>query len=764
MMLLLSNALAWQSICFVNSEVRVCKDGLETARERWVPTTTGFDPVIEVPEHAWIWSASFSISGLPDDLSDEFELVRMGDGRELTGGFHSVDPVTEDPMEVVTHKLRHSEFTQLPDMSFSMWDWARGNEACPVDSSVEATACHTFSKHMGALNSSHFPPQSRSFYAWYHDLALERAKTCKTLHDAVWSEEHLRDYVLACEQEALLIEAVAQHYLQDQWAMGHMWERWGGPEAGHWAGLGAGVLVGALSGTQHGAKGLLDTTGATKGLAPWDDPLNAPPPSSETVEFYDPFDQQTHGGVGDIFLTELQNDPTFRYQRHALYGCGIAGMRQVYAETGQGHGAMNSADGNLADLSRDPTTDSCWGPRATNESMQTGSTLHHGAHPLQKAYFTSALDLVLSGSLFFKFLTDKEVAIAGWDVLFRLDTAKYRTRLALAAKLVPEQTTLASGGADPVLLASPNSAYAVSPGQKPATWVDPSLPWLLDGGEQQKALNLAFADSHAMDRCTHWTDEDLKGFKPSAYDAEPSGADERQARHRLCEQMVGPHLRVGTEGNVALEPLCLGFGTAFVLSGDEDTTDLSFEDALDAWCEGGVLVDGSFDDAGPWQLKGGASVDSNLFNDLNALDGPYFLDLLAGANNLTYAAGWQELGAEELDGDWVLGFWWQVVTDVSNTTSCSASQPWFNVRLTTDAEAGVIPSGGTTLYSSTPATWCNDLDYAGGGAWYRTSWKHEEVAFSISAVSEPNLVFMTGTSYPDAHHVMLDDVTLEPAD
>ncbi len=38
------------------------------------------------------------------------------------------------------------------------------------------------------------------------------------------------------------------------------------------------------------------------------------------------------------------------------------------------------------------------------------------------------------------------------------------------------------------------------------------------------------------------------------------------------------------------------------------------------------------------------------------------------------------------------------------------------------------------------------------------------MAFSISAVSEPNLVFMAGTSFPDAHHVMLDDVTLEPAD
>jgi hypothetical protein len=31
--------------------------------------------------------------------------------------------------------------------------------------------------------------------------------------------------LMACETEAKVLEAIGQHYLQDAWSMGHLWER-----------------------------------------------------------------------------------------------------------------------------------------------------------------------------------------------------------------------------------------------------------------------------------------------------------------------------------------------------------------------------------------------------------------------------------------------------------------------------------------------------------------------------------------------------------
>jgi hypothetical protein len=66
-------------------------------------------------------------------------------------------------------------FANLPDISYSVADWAMGNERCPLDYSavdVDPNLCFYFRGWMGALNSSHFPPQSHRAYSWYHDIAL----------------------------------------------------------------------------------------------------------------------------------------------------------------------------------------------------------------------------------------------------------------------------------------------------------------------------------------------------------------------------------------------------------------------------------------------------------------------------------------------------------------------------------------------------------------------------------------------------------------
>jgi len=120
------------------------------------------------------------------------------------------------------------EFTHLPDFSWALWDWASGHETCPLEGASSLADCHDFAAHMGPVNSNHFVPQYREYYRHYHQLALARAAECRTLETRLASAAgRFDEYQRECELEALTLEAVGQHYLQDAWSMGHMWERWG---------------------------------------------------------------------------------------------------------------------------------------------------------------------------------------------------------------------------------------------------------------------------------------------------------------------------------------------------------------------------------------------------------------------------------------------------------------------------------------------------------------------------------------------------------
>ena len=84
---------------------------------------------------------------------------------------------------------------------------------------------------MGAVNSNHFLPQAYDAYRHYHELAMQHAKTCQEASEAMSPENRAfhRESLRACERMALTYEAFGQHFLQDAWSMGHMWERWGSP-------------------------------------------------------------------------------------------------------------------------------------------------------------------------------------------------------------------------------------------------------------------------------------------------------------------------------------------------------------------------------------------------------------------------------------------------------------------------------------------------------------------------------------------------------
>ena len=109
-----------------------------------------------------------------DVISSEpgFSLIAIG---TFTADISTLQPASflaASAQQLRTHSP--SEFAQLPDFAYTLWDWAMGDETCPLDSSIPTQQCHSFTGHMGATNSNHFVPQTSTNYNHYHRLALDR--------------------------------------------------------------------------------------------------------------------------------------------------------------------------------------------------------------------------------------------------------------------------------------------------------------------------------------------------------------------------------------------------------------------------------------------------------------------------------------------------------------------------------------------------------------------------------------------------------------
>jgi hypothetical protein len=163
--------------------------------------------------------------------------------------------------------------------------------------------------------------------------------------------------------EALTYESIGQHYLQDQWSMGHMWNRWGGPEVDDWdltgaysalnalphAKLAYGTIVGGVVGLIHGwkstAKKIWDTQIITQDAMCY---------YQDGVEWnrYDLAEPMP--GVGDLFLHQ---DGTFDRQWQELNACTEEGFKQVEA---------------FRDHPVTEINDMCWDNFATNQAMHIG--------------------------------------------------------------------------------------------------------------------------------------------------------------------------------------------------------------------------------------------------------------------------------------------------------------------------------------------------------------------------------------------------------
>jgi hypothetical protein len=407
-------------------------------------------------EHALLAAYAAQLGGLPPTLKQTFFVSYPAPNRliasKANNGGWIVGP-SALPMDQEgdwTNTLRAYglyELAQIPDWSFSVADWAGSNETCPLnrveggfpDSAEDPgnRRCHDYLLSIGPLNATHFSPASQSVYTHYHQLAMNRMSECLTLaagltdyyatlgeRPLVWSPANTEAH--ECEREAMIYEMFAQHFLQDAWATGHMWHRWGYAEPGqfpyalderydeHWDDVEEvptenvngrrAVLAGTVAGfvgMVHGTKSVTEKifrTAAAAGLL--DDPLNGP--LFDNFPFlYKPVKwQDNHGfsarGAGDLWASLIvgAHDEDYAPWRDRFLSCSAKSMRQVYQAGPKAHGPLISylATGDAEDF--DSFDDDCFSQRATNESM-AGAVL-----PVPLAYDRTAGAIPIGRSVF----------------------------------------------------------------------------------------------------------------------------------------------------------------------------------------------------------------------------------------------------------------------------------------------------------------------------------------------------------------------------
>ncbi len=308
-------------------------------------------------EHGLLWQQSMEFAGLPQALIGEFDLVYWTDAN----GFPA--PLGSAPVRTI-RPYALDGMSALPDHSFSLWDWAAGNLTCPIGApGGSAVACHRSAGHMGPVGARHFPPQTRLTYAHYHALAMDRARQCATLADALLDPGSDIDdgldadqFIEECEREALLLEAFGQHFLQDAWAIGHMWERWGSADLRDYEERDIAEAVALGAALIHGAESVLD------------EPDDLSSSVSGQVAFT--YSGGVSAGAGDLHLSELDSNASYDAQRTGLYRCAVAGIRAVYGASRMRSGVMDGYSGPGTPATESELLgDGCFGQRATDDAM-----------------------------------------------------------------------------------------------------------------------------------------------------------------------------------------------------------------------------------------------------------------------------------------------------------------------------------------------------------------------------------------------------------
>jgi hypothetical protein len=522
--LLAPPAHAWDSRCDAMC-VAEGGEGTATARHRMT------DEVNHLDEHRRIWQETLALGGAPPDAEYTLNTYVTGDSYQPVS-FLSAD-------KIVPRVHAPSEFAQLPDFSYSLWDWALGNETCPLGNPVLASACHSFLGHMGATNSNHFLPQTRTTYGRYHALAMDRARACGEVRMKVAGRPELQRFVTACVHEALTLEAIGHHFLQDSWSSGHMWQRWGSPDESELPDPASAGAVAALSGLIHGGRAVLQDRLPEGSDA--NDAMCAPNPD---VIFSSPAGLAP--GVGDMYLPQLRNASTGMYATEyaGMFNCAVGSVRAVLAAAGETLVAP-AAGISPVDPSADP---GCFAARSTNKALATGYAvdfkLPGGAQQ------SLPLEQLATGVVLVSGLTSPQLT---FDIL--LNGAKLRLRAAAA----PDATDMADGGFEPMASIFPNGHY-----DHVGAYIDPPLPWPAHPetpDPHELALLRQFHEAHASEWCGLFKagapELDLEKLRDRAHAA--TGAA-RGVACEICTELVERHLRIGEEATydpaASPGPLC----------------------------------------------------------------------------------------------------------------------------------------------------------------------------------------------------------------
>lgn len=556
--LLAAPALAWESVCY-DAQGRYCSPaaGPRTARERWVGP---------LDEHRQLWETTRQKAGLPAGVSSAFTLSVYTSSATVPAGPVMVPTLTPAPFDAATRSaartLALGELAQLPDFSYALWDWASGHEQCPLLDGTDAELCHDFASHMGPVNSNHFAPQAQAFYARYHQKALARAAECKALSMGLAaSGGRFVAYEKACELEALALEAVGHHFLQDAWSMGHMWQRWGSANLAEFPGASVdekrdrAVLAALVSGFIHGARGVLQKL---PGWTTYDvnDAMCAPWPDVRFVAH----DGTISPAVGDDYVDELTPN-----QQKRFYDCATSGMLAVYQATGMAHGAAAPEAGLM---SVDPAGDYCFAQRATNEAIVRGMAIH--LKVLFGQQITLPLDARFSAWMIPQVArqTGKVPVSRKTKNEFRMSLMRVATVARVVAKDSPTGTELAQGGMGDFMGIQPNGQYTTA-----ADYEDPALPWRPTGGAREAVLARTFHEAHAAEWCAATDVAALNALKAHAADVSLDAAG-RAAACSACTELAKRHLRIGTAASwdTAQEPLCHFLGSAAYVYGADAAT------------------------------------------------------------------------------------------------------------------------------------------------------------------------------------------------
>ncbi|HYH99736.1 hypothetical protein [Hyalangium sp.] len=465
-----SSPLLRESICAMKKDEEVwpsCQAGRRAAQGA------------QLGEHARISAEAMALAQIPSHLRQPVDLVYYTTGQKLPdiSSLPSLQPAAAGSMrERQLRRVYLAEFSELPDVSHSVSDYVLGNERCAVpnlrsDTPERIDSCHQFEGHMGTLNASHWPPLSKAYYRHYHELALAVARRCAQVKDGLkqvtsHTLSSVSDSIIQeCEREALALEAFASHFLQDAWSTGHMWNRWGflvPPESDQ--DYMAGFYATAMTGIIHGTRSVTDKHDQACMPGPFDRSSGEP-----IIRYRHGSDPTLHAGGGDLYLescTALYPEWSVKImeqlghdQRAGMLACAALGFREVYLAGPKLGGdvlpPVTTGYGFPGGMPAAATDDVCWNMRLTNLSMRLSLGTRHTvidvtafdlADPqwfagLRPRLLVSRINSTGREALETN-LSDYQQGLLAEG--FRMAAVKLATRVILAARDAPSETTVAT--------------------------------------------------------------------------------------------------------------------------------------------------------------------------------------------------------------------------------------------------------------------------------------------------------------------------------